>query len=150
MRLILHSVLLLLGCAAAPGQIALTDVPETRLKQRIAEELAGLGEWCAERGLNEPGRELREEILFVDPPGLHSSEKALNIALNAQVHEAADDCDVALLLVEDEWGDEQAQLAARMRKRGATVLAVGTKADLGPAPDGWRGAPRSHRARHGI
>ena len=67
MRLILHSVLLLLGCAAAPGQIALTDVPETRLKQRIAEELAGLGEWCAERGLNEPGRELREEILFVDP-----------------------------------------------------------------------------------
>ena len=67
MRLILHSVLLLLGCAAAAGQIALPDVPETRLKQRIAEELAGLGEWCAERGLNEPGRELREEILFVDP-----------------------------------------------------------------------------------
>ena len=77
------------------------------------------------------------QILFVDTPGLHSSEKALNIALNAQVHEAADDCDVALLLVEDEWGDEHRQLAARMQKRGATVLAVGTKADLGPAPDGW-------------
>ena len=68
MKLILHSVLLLLGCAAEPGQIARTDVTETQLKQRIAEELAGLAEWCAERGLNEPGRELREEILFVDPP----------------------------------------------------------------------------------
>ena len=61
------------------------------------------------------------QILFVDTPGLHSSEKALNVALNAQVHEAADDCDVALLLVEDVWGDEHQQLAARMRKRGGTT-----------------------------
>ncbi len=77
------------------------------------------------------------QILFVDTPGLHPGEKALNIALNAQVHEAADDCDVALLLVDGEWGDEHRQLAARMQKRGATVLAVGTKADLRAAPHGW-------------
>jgi len=46
----------------------MAEVTETQLKQQIAEQLADLAEWCSEHGLNAPGREIREEILFVDPP----------------------------------------------------------------------------------
>ncbi len=66
MRLILPSALLLLSCAEIPAA-APTNLTEKQLKHQIAEELAGLAEWCSERRLNEPGRELVEEILFVDP-----------------------------------------------------------------------------------
>jgi hypothetical protein len=66
-KLLLHSVVLLLGCVAAPDQIAVAEDTGTQIKQQIAEQLAELAEWCSEHGLNEPGRELREEILFVDP-----------------------------------------------------------------------------------
>jgi len=81
-KLILHSVLLLLGCAAAPGRIDLADVPETQLKQQIADQLADLAEWCSQRGLNEQGRELREEILFVDPPNRRA--RALLVPLSRE------------------------------------------------------------------
>jgi GTP-binding protein Era len=72
------------------------------------------------------------QILFVDTPGLHAGGKALNLALNEQVAEAADDCDVALLLVDltGSWGEDHAQLLARLRERGAPTLVVGAKSDL--------------------
>lgn len=76
------------------------------------------------------------QILFVDTPGLHRSAKALNLALNEQVSEAADDCDVALLLVDrsDSWGEDHAALLARLRERSTPVLVVGAKSDLARAP----------------
>jgi len=77
------------------------------------------------------------QVLFVDTPGLHAGEKALNIALNEQVHEAAEDCDVALLLCDRRWEDAHRELAQRLRARGAAVLAVGTKSDLPGEPSGW-------------
>jgi len=65
---LLPAAVLLLWCAAAPAEPSRSGpAPETELKQRIARELAGLAEWCSERRLNEPGRELVKEILFVDP-----------------------------------------------------------------------------------
>jgi GTP-binding protein Era len=77
------------------------------------------------------------QILFVDTPGLHGAGKALNLALNEQVAEAADDCDVALLLVDltGSWGDDHAQLLERLRARGAPTLVVGAKSDLPRARD---------------
>jgi len=72
------------------------------------------------------------QILFVDTPGLHSSEKALNVALNELVAQAAQDCDVALLLVDPHlgWGDDHTELMQRMKARGCPVLVVSTKDDL--------------------
>lgn len=71
------------------------------------------------------------QILFLDTPGLHASEKPLNRALNEQVAEAAADCDVALLLVDPAtgFGADHERLLADLAARGAPVLVVGTKAD---------------------
>jgi GTP-binding protein Era len=76
------------------------------------------------------------QLLFVDTPGLHHGGKALNAALNEQVVETADDCDVALLLVDltGSWGDDHATLLARLRARSTPVLVVGTKSDRSRAP----------------
>jgi GTP-binding protein Era len=72
------------------------------------------------------------QILFLDTPGLHRDRKVLNECLNAQVQEAARDCDVALLLVDlkQPWGEDHAELIASLAARGAPAFAVGTKLDL--------------------
>jgi len=73
----------------------------------------------------------RAQILFLDTPGFHSGEKALNKTLNALVDDVAEDCDVALLLVDPErgWDGEHRALADRVRARGKPVIAVATKSD---------------------
>jgi GTP-binding protein Era len=79
------------------------------------------------------------QLLFFDTPGLHAGEKALNLALNEQVHETADDCDVALLLVDlgRDWGEDHRALTDRLRSRGTPLLVVGTKTDLFRTPASW-------------
>jgi GTPase len=71
------------------------------------------------------------QILFFDTPGFHDGTKPLNQALNAQVVEAAGDCDVALLLVDPVRGvdDGHVALAERLRTRNVPVLAVATQSD---------------------
>lgn len=97
------------------------------------------------------------QILFLDTPGLHRSRKVMNVLLNAQVEEAARDCDVALLLVDllEAWGEDHAELAAALAARGAPAFAVGTKLDLpGAASAAWlpAGVDRAFRvsARTGV
>jgi GTP-binding protein Era len=83
---------------------------------------------------------LGAQILFVDTPGLHESERTLNAELNARALEAAEDCDVALLLADltAGWGDDHTAFARRLGDAGKPVFAVGTKRDLAPAPPpGW-------------
>lgn len=81
------------------------------------------------------------QILFVDTPGLHASERTLNAALNEQVEAVADDCDVALLLVDltASWGDDHRALRDRIAARGVPVIAVGTQLDRPGAREapGW-------------
>jgi GTP-binding protein Era len=79
------------------------------------------------------------QILFLDTPGLHAGSKVLNAALNRQVLEAADDCDVAVLLVDPRagFGEDHAALLARLSARGTPVVVAATKADLGAPPPGW-------------
>jgi len=77
------------------------------------------------------------QVLWLDTPGLHGgSGKPLNRALNALAEAAAEDCDLALLLVEPERGldPELGRLRERLAERGATVLVVASKADLRQRP----------------
>ena len=71
------------------------------------------------------------QILFLDTPGLHESEKQLNVALNLQVAEAGEGCDVALLLVDlrRDWGEDHARLLASLQEKGRPVIVVGTQLD---------------------
>ncbi len=72
------------------------------------------------------------QVLFYDTPGLHRAKGALGRALNAQVLEAAEDCDVALLLVDLCRGLEpaHAELFHVLGRGHARLLVVGTKLDL--------------------
>jgi GTPase len=72
------------------------------------------------------------QVLLVDTPGFHESAKAFNRVLVSQVHEALEDCDVAVLLVDALAGPDSGHeaLRARLRARGAPHLVVATKLDL--------------------
>jgi GTP-binding protein Era len=77
------------------------------------------------------------QVLWLDTPGLHAGgAKPLNRALNALAEEAAEDCDVALLLADAERGldPELAALRERLLARGAAVLVVASKADVRGEP----------------
>lgn len=82
--------------------------------------------------LNLPGAQL----LLLDTPGLHEASRPLNRALNAIAEHVADDCDVALLLVDPRagWDAGFEALRARIAAKGTPVIVVATKADLGGAP----------------
>ena len=77
---------------------------------------------------NRPGAQL----LFMDTPGLHESQKPLGVALNDSVSEAAEDCDLALLLIDLTRGWEPAHDRIRDMLLAAQTphLVVGTKDDL--------------------
>ena len=76
------------------------------------------------------------QLLLLDTPGFHASERAFNRALVDVVDEVAEDCDVAVILVDPRtaWDAEHDALRERLARRGAPVLVVATKSDLG-APD---------------
>lgn len=76
------------------------------------------------------------QVMWVDTPGLHTSTKKLNEALNAAVEAALVDCDVAVMLVDRTRGfrDAHADLLQAAKKFGTPVIVVATKADL-PVPD---------------
>ena len=89
------------------------------------------------------------QLLLFDTPGMHAAVKPMNVALNEIVHEVAEGCDVALLLVDltRGWDDDAAALASRLRDQGKPLLVVGTKCDLaGADAPGWpAGAPQPLR-----
>jgi GTP-binding protein Era len=72
------------------------------------------------------------QILLLDTPGLHEGGKRLNRLLNAIAEEVAQDCDVALLLVDPRagWDAGHAALRERLRTQGARVLVAATQCDL--------------------
>ena len=72
------------------------------------------------------------QVLWLDTPGLHGGVgKPLNRALNALAEAAAEDCDLALLLVDPERGidAELSAVRARIEQRGAAVIVVASHAD---------------------
>jgi GTP-binding protein Era len=97
------------------------------------------------------------QLLLLDTPGLHEGERPLDLAMRDAAKRAADDCDVALLLVDPVRGFEplHAEWLARSR---APVLLVATQIDRADAaavawpPDGVTGAAAALRvsARSGA
>lgn len=77
------------------------------------------------------------QVMWVDTPGLHTSTKKLNQALNAAVEAALADCDVAVMLVDRTRGFEpaHADLLQAAQRHGTPVIVVATKCDLPAAPD---------------
>jgi len=72
------------------------------------------------------------QILFVDTPGLHEGTRPLNVALNESVRLAADDADVALLLVDRTrgWSPFHEALREGLRVHRTPTLLVATKCDV--------------------
>jgi len=73
------------------------------------------------------------QVLLLDTPGFHESEKALNRALNEIVDQVVRECDAALLLVDpaDGWDAAHEALRSRLHDGGAQVLVVANKSDRG-------------------
>lgn len=71
------------------------------------------------------------QLLLLDTPGLHSSEKALNRAMIDMVEEATRGCDVGLLLVDPRrgFGDDHRSLLATLAERQTPVVLVATQCD---------------------
>ena len=102
------------------------------------------------------------QILFLDTPGRHASEKKLNQALNAVVEQASRDCDVALLVIDRTigWTPTHAALADELQGLGRPTVLVGTKSDRKqggeapwPPPDtpsGWPSQAVSARTEEGL
>jgi GTPase len=76
------------------------------------------------------------QLMLLDTPGLHDASRPLNRALNTIAEDVADDCDVAVLLVDPRapWDAAHTALRERLERRGTPVLVVATKADLGLEP----------------
>ena len=77
------------------------------------------------------------QLLFVDTPGLHRSERAFNVALDELAREAGDESDVALLLAapDQPWDEDYQALWERLERRGVACVAALTKVDLPAAAD---------------
>jgi GTPase len=88
------------------------------------------------------------QLLFVDTPGLHASERSFNAILNRQAQEAGDDCDVALVLIDllGGFGDDHAALLARLAERGTPAVVAGTKLDRAGAREAAFAPPGVDRA----
>lgn len=80
------------------------------------------------------------QILFVDTPGLHAGTRPLHAAMHDAAREAADDCDVALFVVDPQQGlgEGAGETLARLAKRRVPVVLAGSKSDLpGVASAPW-------------
>jgi GTP-binding protein Era len=75
------------------------------------------------------------QVLFVDTPGLHESTKLLNTALNDAVDDAAQKCDVGVILVDltEGWQDLHQALREKLIAFDKPAIIVGTKCDLAAA-----------------
>jgi GTP-binding protein Era len=72
------------------------------------------------------------QLLLLDTPGLHAGGKPLNRALHQQAAEAAEDCDVALLLLDprEGWRADSAELAAQLHARGVPLVVAANRCDV--------------------
>lgn len=121
------------------GVVALLGLPNagksTLLNRILGEKIAAVTRKAQTTRSRILGITTREDlqILWTDTPGIHRGGKPLDLLMRGAAEEVADDCDVALLLVDltkgvpetsPEWLDEW--LA---RLSGKPVFLVGTKND---------------------
>jgi GTP-binding protein Era len=77
------------------------------------------------------------QLLLLDTPGLFEGARPLDQAMRAATEAAADDCDVAALLVDPlrGWRPIHGEWLVRLRARGTPVVLVATHADRPGAGD---------------
>jgi GTP-binding protein Era len=77
------------------------------------------------------------QLLLLDTPGLFEGSRPLDQAMRAATEQAADDCDVAVLLVDPlrGWQPVHGEWLARLRARATPVVLVATHADRPGAAD---------------
>ena len=76
--------------------------------------------------------EERGQLVFVDTPGYHNSERKFNLKLTNIVKGNIDDCDIVLYLVDSSRpiGEEEAELMGMVAKARGQVVLVLNKCDL--------------------
>ena len=81
------------------------------------------------------------QILLLDTPGLHESQKRLNVALNDVVGEAVQDCDEAVLVVDAQrgWEETHDRLFEKLRARSIPIQVALNKIDVTPGDAPWKG-----------
>ena len=74
------------------------------------------------------------QIAFVDTPGRHESGRPLNVALNEAVAEAAEGCDLGLVLVDLRrgWEPVHQSLVEELAARKTPYILVASKCVLAP------------------
>lgn len=72
------------------------------------------------------------QIIFVDTPGIHKSEKILNKSINAQALGSLRDVDLVLYFVDSSriLGEEETYIKSELETSGKKLLLIGTKSDL--------------------
>ena len=87
--------------------------------------------------LNRPGA----QILLLDTPGLHDSQKRLNVALNDVVGEVVQDCDGAVLVVDAQrgWEETHDRLLEKLRGRSIPIQIALNKIDVVGHGAPWKG-----------
>jgi GTP-binding protein Era len=146
------------------GVVALLGLPNagksTLLNRILGEKLAIVTRKAQTTRSRILGITTREDaqILWMDTPGIHRGGRPLDLLMREAAEEVADDCDVALLLVDLAKGPSEVHPEWLARLEGKPVFLVGTKNDHPRAIDrGWppdyaadlAGAPRIS-ARNGA
>lgn len=74
------------------------------------------------------------QIIFLDTPGIHKSEKDFNKKINEVAIESLDDSDLIIYFIDSsrEWWDEENYIKELISKTKKPVLKVYTKCDLKP------------------
>lgn len=74
----------------------------------------------------------RGQLIFVDTPGYHQSDRKFNLKLTGIVKGSLSDCDIVLYLVDSsrEFGEEEAELMAMVATCHKPYMVVLNKADL--------------------
>jgi GTP-binding protein Era len=76
--------------------------------------------------------EERGQLVFIDTPGFHNSERKFNLKLTNLVKGSIDDCDVVLYLVDGTRpiGEEETELMGMVAKTRAPIVLVLNKTDI--------------------
>ena len=74
------------------------------------------------------------QIIFLDTPGIHKSEKDFNKKINEVAIESLEDSDLIIYFIDSsrEWWDEENYIKELISKTKKPVLKVYTKCDLKP------------------
>ena len=88
------------------------------------------------------------QLIFLDTPGLHASERKLNLVLKTVALSVADEVDLLLLLFDASrpFGAEDDAVLAATRRFPRPRVAACNKVDLAPAPGAARREDRLRRA----